>query len=168
MNSTVRNIICVLISLAGILYLVIGIRQEKAAETAKIAEAREEQKQAANAADDLSAAKDGTYSAVSRKDEMGSGRITIVIKDHKIKAAQFDGLNPDGVVKDETYGMSDGEIKNEGKYKKAQLAVKAHKDFADQLVERQKLSEVDAIAGATVSYNQFVEAAQDAIEQSKK
>ena len=45
MNSTVRNIICVLISLAGILYLVIGIRQEKAAETAKIAEAREEQKQ---------------------------------------------------------------------------------------------------------------------------
>ena len=48
MNSTVRNIICVLISLAGILYLVIGIRQEKAAETAKIAEAREEQKQAAS------------------------------------------------------------------------------------------------------------------------
>lgn len=129
---------------------------------------KQEQKQAANAADDLSAAKDGTYSAVSRKDEMGSGRITIVIKDHKIKAAQFDGLNPDGVVKDETYGMSDGEIKNEGKYKKAQLAVKAHKDFADQLVERQKLSKVDAIAGATVSYNQFVEAAQDAIEQSKK
>ena len=42
MNSTVRNIICVLISLAGILYLVIGIRQEKAAETAKIAKAREE------------------------------------------------------------------------------------------------------------------------------
>ena len=48
MNSTVRNIICVLISLAGILYLVIGIRQEKAAETAKIAEAREEQKQTAS------------------------------------------------------------------------------------------------------------------------
>ena len=45
MNSTVRNIICVIISLAGILYLVIGIRQEKAAETAKIAEARAEQKQ---------------------------------------------------------------------------------------------------------------------------
>ena len=48
MNSTVRNIICVLISLAGILYLVIGIRQEKAAETAKIVEAREEQKQTAS------------------------------------------------------------------------------------------------------------------------
>lgn len=45
MNSTVRNIICVIISLAGILYLVIGIRQENAAETAKIAEARAEQKQ---------------------------------------------------------------------------------------------------------------------------
>ena len=50
MNSTVRNIICVLISLAGILYLVIGIRQEKAAETAKIAEARAEQKQAESTA----------------------------------------------------------------------------------------------------------------------
>lgn len=125
------------------------------------------QKQAVNAADDLSTAKDGTYSAVSRKDEMGSGRITLVIKDHKIKAAQFDGLKPDGVVKDKTYGMSDGEIKNESKYKQAQLAVKAHKDFGDQLVERQKLSEVDAIAGATVSYNQFVEAAQNAIEKAK-
>ena len=45
-SSTVRNIICVLISLAGILYLVIGSRQEKAAESAKIAAVREEQKQA--------------------------------------------------------------------------------------------------------------------------
>ena len=132
------------------------------------APSKQEQKKAVNPADDLSAAKDGNYTAESRKDEMGSGRITLVIKDHKIKAAVFDGLNPDGVVKDESYGKSDGEIKDEGKYKKAQLAVKAHKDYAQQLIERQKLSEVDAIAGATVSYNQFVEATQNAIEKAKK
>ena len=53
-SSTVRNIICVLISLAGILYLVIGIRQEKAAESAKIAAVREEQKQAESVSEAVS------------------------------------------------------------------------------------------------------------------
>ena len=130
-----------------------------------------EQKQAQESkkpADDLSAAKDGTYTAESHADEWGKGRLTIVVKDHKITAAEFLGVKPDGKIKDETYGTSDGEIKNEGKYKKAQNALKAHEKYAAQLVERQKVSDVDAIAGATVSYNQFVEAAQNAIEQSKK
>ena len=129
---------------------------------------RQEQKKAEAPANDLAAAKDGTYTAESRADEWGKGRLTIVIKDHKITAAEFLGVKPDGKIKDETYGTSDGEIKNEGKYKKAQDALKAHEKFAAQLLERQKVSDVDAIAGATVSYNQFVEAAQNAIEQSKK
>lgn len=129
---------------------------------------RQEQKKAEAPAGDLATAKDGTYTAESRADEWGKGRLTIVIKDHKITAAEFLGVKPDGKIKDETYGTSDGEIKNEGKYKKAQNALKAHEKFAAQLVERQRISDVDAIAGATVSYNQFVEAAQNAIEQSKK
>ncbi|MBR1760671.1 MAG: FMN-binding protein [Schwartzia sp.] len=131
-----------------------------------------EQKQAQETkqpVDSLSAAKDGTYTAESRADEWGKGRLTIVVKDHKITAAEFLGVKPDGKIKDENYGKGEnGEIKNEGKYKKAQNALKAHENYAAQLVERQKPSDVDAIAGATVSYNQFVEAAHNAIEQSKK
>ena len=120
-------------------------------------------------AGDLSAAKDGTYTAESRADEWGKGRLTIVVKDHKITAADFLGVKPDGKIKDENYGKGEnGEIKNEGKYKKAQNALKAHEKYAAQLVERQKVSDVDAIAGATVSYNQFVEAAQNAIGQAQK
>ncbi len=131
---------------------------------------KQEQKQTAakNPADDLSASKDGTYTAESRSDEWGKGKLTIIVKDKKITAADFIGFKPDGKIKDETYGMSDGKITNEGTYKKAQNALKAHGNYAAQLVERQKLSDVDAIAGATVSYNQFIEAAQNAIEQSKK
>ena len=129
---------------------------------------KQEQKKAEAPANDLATAKDGTYTAESRADEWGKGRLTIVVKDHKITAAEFLGVKSDGKIKDETYGTSDGEIKNEGKYKKAQNALKAHEKFAAQLVERQRISDVDAIAGATVSYNQFVEAAQNAIEQSKK
>ncbi len=131
---------------------------------------KQEQKQttAKNPADDLSTAKDGTYTAESRSDEWGKGRLTIVVKDHKITAAEFIGVKPDGKIKDDTYGMSDGKVKNEGTYKKAQNALKAHGNYAAQLVERQMLSDVDAIAGATVSYNQFIEAAQNVIEQSKK
>lgn len=129
---------------------------------------KDAQKKPVSQADDLAAAKDGTYTAESRADELGRGRVTIVIKNHKIAAADFVGLTPDGKVKDETYGMSDGQIKNEGTYKKAQLAIKAINSYGAQLVERQKLTEVDALAGATVSYNQFVEATEDAIAQSKK
>ena len=130
--------------------------------------AKQEQTAAKNPADNLSTAKDGAYTAESRSDEWGKGKLTIVVKDHKITAAEFIGVKPDGKIKDETYGMSDGEVRNEGKYTKAQNALKAHNKYAAQLVERQKISDVDAIAGATVSYNQFVEAAQNAIEQSKK
>ncbi len=128
----------------------------------------QKQAKAGSPVDDLSSAKDGTYTAESHGDEWGKGKLTIVIKDHKITAAEYIGLTPDGKLKDETYGMSDGQVKNEGKYKKAQIAAKAHEKYAAQLVERQKLSEVDAIAGATVSYNQFVEATENVIEQSKR
>ena len=118
---------------------------------------------------DMSKAKDGTYTAESATDShMGRGRLTVVIKDHKIVAADFVGLTPDGAVKDKTYGMTNGEVKDERKYKIAQSALKANNSYAAQLLETQKPGEVDAIAGATVSYDQFMETAQNVLEQSQK
>lgn len=118
---------------------------------------------------DLSQTKDGTYTADSASDShLGKGRMTIVIKDHKIVGANGMGLDPDGKEKDKTYGMTDGQVKEEAKYKKAQLAVKAINSYSAQLVETQDPAKVDMIAGATVSYNQFKEAAGAAIAKAKK
>lgn len=118
---------------------------------------------------DLSAAKDGTYTAESASEgHMGRGRLTVVIKDHRIVAADFVGLTPDGVIKDKTYGMSDGQIKNEGTYKAAQLAVTAINSYAVQLLETQQPGKVDAIAGATISHDQFLEAAQKVFAEATK
>ena len=53
-------------------------------------------------------------------------------------------------------------------YKKAQNALKANAKYGAQLVERQQPGRVDAIAGSTISYEQFVEAATKAMEEAKK
>lgn len=123
----------------------------------------------AAAAFDLSKAKDGTYTAESASDSyMGRGRLTVVIKNHKIVAADFVGLSPDGKEKDETYGMTDGQIKDERKYKIAQNSLKANNSYGAQLLQTQQPGEVDAIAGATVSYDQFMETAQKVLEQAQQ
>ena len=123
----------------------------------------------AAAAFDLSKAKDGTYTAESASDSyMGRGRLTVVIKNHKIVAADVVGLSPDGKVKDETYGMTDGQIKDERKYKIAQNSLKANNSYGAQLLQTQQPGEVDAIAGATVSYDQFMETAQKVLEQAQQ
>ena len=128
-----------------------GCGQEKKPESAK----------PAAATFDMSKAKDGTYTAESATDShVRRGRLTVVIKDHKIVAADFIGLTPDG--------MTNGEVKDERKYKIAQSALKANNSYAAQLLETQKPGEVDAIAGATVSYDQFMETAQNVLEQSQK
>ena len=78
------------------------------------------------------------------------------------------GIDKEGALKGEENGKKNGQITNEQTYKKAQNAVKANATYAKELVEKQQLSEVDAISGATISYEQFAEAAQKAIEEAKK
>ena len=55
--------------------------------------------------------------------------------------------------------------KDSADYKKAQIAVKANDEYAKQLMETQSLEQVDAISGATISYNQFVEVVQKAVKK---
>ena len=118
---------------------------------------------------DLAAAKDGTYTAESSKNEKrGLGKIELTIRDHKIVAATYTGIDRNGKIKTEDYGKQDGQIKDEQHYRKAQIAFKAHQAYADQLVERQSLEKVDAIAGATVVYDQFREAATKAVTEASK
>lgn len=116
---------------------------------------------------DLSRARDGTYTVESSLDDkLGKSILTLTIKDKKIIAADFEGYDLFGNVKGEDYGSLTG--KDSADYKKAQVAVKAIKIYPAQLVETQDLSKVDAISGASISYEQFVETATTALNEATK
>ena len=123
--------------------------------------------------------KDGTYTAQSSvfegiEDEEfgeengdGYGEVTITVKDNKIVDCQFTTYMTDGTVKGADYGKQDGAIANQDYYNKAQRAVQASQNYADQLKAKGDLKEVDAISGATISYNEFNEAVKLALKQAK-
>ncbi|MBO6150631.1 MAG: FMN-binding protein [Clostridium sp.] len=123
--------------------------------------------------------KDGTYTAQSSvfegiEDEEfgeengdGYGEVTITVKDNKIVDCKFTTYMTDGTVKGEDYGKQDGAIANQDYYNKAQRAVQASQNYADQLKTKGELKEVDAISGATISYNEFNEAVKLALKQAK-
>ncbi|ATW27391.1 FMN-binding protein [Candidatus Formimonas warabiya] len=118
---------------------------------------------------DSSAYQDGTYTGKSSPDDRGAyGEATVTIADHKITACTYVTRQKDGTVKDEEYGKVNGEISNQDYYDKAQLAVKAMQQYARQLVEVQKPEDVDAVSGATIAYDQFMEAVKNALEAAKE
>ncbi len=113
--------------------------------------------------------KDGIYSGKSSEDDRGAyGEATITITDNKIADCKYVTRQKDGSIKDENYGKVNGAISNQDYYDKAQRAVKAMTRYAQKFVEVQKLKDVDAISGATISYNQFQEAVNDALDKAKK
>ena len=122
---------------------------------------------------------DGTYTAQSSvyeglEDEEGDeggdgyGVVTITVKDNVVVDCTFTTYMTDGTVKDEEYGKQNGEIANQDYYNKAQRAVRASENYAQQLAAKGKLDEVDAISGATISYGEFQEAVELALDQAKE
>ena len=113
--------------------------------------------------------KDGTYKAVSgiKDDWGGNAEVTITVKDGKIIDCEFLSYEKDGTLKGEDYGKTDGVIKNAGLYKIAQNAIKNAEKYGPKLVETQQLDKVDAIAGATVSYELFENVVGIALKQAK-
>ena len=122
---------------------------------------------------------DGTYTAQSSvyeglEDEEGDeggdgyGVVTITVKDNVVTDCEFTTYMTDGTVKDEDYGKQDGQIANQDYYNKAQRAVKASQNYAEQLAAKGELKQVDAISGATISYDEFKEAVRLALKQAKQ
>jgi major membrane immunogen (membrane-anchored lipoprotein) len=108
--------------------------------------------------------KDGTYTAQSSPDDEGSyADITVTVAGGRITACEFVTWEKDGTVKGEDYGKVGGVIANRSYYEKAQVAVEAMSDYARQLVSTGDPLRVDAISGATISYDQFVESAREAL-----
>jgi major membrane immunogen (membrane-anchored lipoprotein) len=118
---------------------------------------------------------DGTYtgkSSVYESDEdegngNGYGVVTITIKDNTITACTYETYEPDGTLKDADYGMQNGEVANRDYYNKAQKAIAACEKYAEALVSKNDINEVDAISGATINYDNFTEAVKDALKQAE-
>jgi len=117
----------------------------------------------------LAKAKDGTYQGLGKPDGEGEyTKLTLVIENHKIKEAKFEGFLKGGKLKDADYGKTNGKVENKVYYNKAQLAVRANNTYAEELVKKQDLNKVDAVSGATISYKGFFEAGQTALEKAIK
>ena len=119
---------------------------------------------------------DGTYEVKSEVHESldesgedtgnGYGVVSITIKDGVITDCKFDTYEPDGTYKDDQYGMKEGAVANRDYYNKAQKANAAREEYASMLVANGSLDGIDAISGATINFEEFTEAVEDALSQA--
>jgi major membrane immunogen (membrane-anchored lipoprotein) len=108
--------------------------------------------------------RDGTYHGTSGKDDTGAwAEVSITIENKKIADCVFITKQKDGTIKDENYGKVNGEISNQSFYDKAQLAVRAMKKYRDDFLKSGSLKGVEAVSGATIAFNQFNEAVDEAL-----
>ncbi len=120
--------------------------------------------------------KDGTYEGRSSiyesedgtDDGNGYGVVTITIEGGKVAECTYQTYEVDGTLKGEDYGKEDGRIANKDYYNKAQKANAACAEYANMLVSNGQLKGIDAISGATINYNEFVEAVNNALEEAKE
>lgn len=117
--------------------------------------------------------KDGTYTARSEKyegDEAGNGEgygeVKITIKDGKISDCEFKTYTLEGKLKDKNYGKLDSG--NKDAYNMAQKAIAACEEYSKRLVEDNGYDDIDAISGATINYNQFLDAVSLALNKAKE
>lgn len=120
--------------------------------------------------------KDGTYQGKSSvyesedgtDDGNGYGQVEITIKDGAITECTYQTFEVDGTFKDENYGKEDGRIANKDYYNKAQKANAARDEYAAMLVQNGQLDGIDAISGATINYDEFVEAVNNALKEAEE
>ncbi len=108
---------------------------------------------------------DGQYFKISEKSRNGGYlEVTLVIKDGEIQGCDMLMYTKDGNLKDETYGTgSTPEV-----YQAAQAALTAAKEYPNLLVELGSIDEVDAISGATETYDVFKEVVEEIIKDASK
>ena len=141
-----------------------GAKNDAKENAAKENKAKVEATNNAKKADEAVALKDGTYTGKSSEDDYGGHiEVTITVADGKISETVVKNLQKDGSEKGEDYGKEAGE---EG-HKTAQMTLEASQTYGKELTEKGSVEKVEAVSGATQSYNQFVEAANDAINQAK-
>lgn len=101
---------------------------------------------------------DGTYEGKSSPDDEGDyATVKITVADNVITACEFKTYESNGEEKGEEYAASAEE---------AAAAVASVPEYEKQLVNTGDISQVEAISGATINYNQFNEAVYDALAKA--
>lgn len=144
------------LSIALIVVLMLSLAVGCAPKAAPAAPAAAEAPQAAAAA-----FKDGTYTAKGEADERGwVPEITVTVKDGKIADVKYD----------ETTGLKKSQ---DEAYKKAFMdqkqvdLLKVYAEMQNGLIEKQDITKVDAVTGATGSFESFKALAAKALEGAK-
>ncbi len=113
--------------------------------------------------------KDGNYTGRSsdfKEDESGNGagygEVEIEVKSNKVVSCSFKMYELDGTLKDENY---DADLSKENRLK-AQKAVQSADKYSTFLTKSGSIDNVDVISGATISYKEFVEAVNDALNKA--
>ncbi len=108
---------------------------------------------------------DGTYTGESEPESDGSyGIINFTVQSGNITDASFVMYDQDGTAHDQNYGLgADGTPVDKDFYQRAQNAIEAEKQFVTQFKETGDQSEVESIAGASLSLRLFHSAIDDAI-----
>lgn len=108
---------------------------------------------------------DGDYSGQSEAESDGSyGVVNFTVSSGSVTAASFVIYDADGTAHDENYGLgSDGKPADQQFYQRAQNAVAAEKQYVSEFEETGDQSQVESVAGASLSYRLFRAAVDDAI-----
>lgn len=116
--------------------------------------------------------KAGTYTAQSSTsyDDDGGGYAILKLtvgEDHEIEKIDFRTYDNNGNPKSsENYGMVNGKIEDQEHYDRARAAVKACDEYVEQYLLTKDPDDVDAITGATITYDQFKEALGIALKKA--
>ena len=105
--------------------------------------------------------KDGTYSG----EVGGTIKLGITVSGGKITTVDMQNLDREGKEKGEDYGKS--EPLNQGLYSIAQNSILGTDKLPGLLVESQDPDSIDAVSGATLSREAFVQAAKAALDSAK-
>lgn len=123
-----------------------------------------DQKRSAGYRDGVYAGRSSDFQQEESGNGSGYGEVNIEIRGNRIISCAFTMYKLDGTAKDETYGQ---DLSREYRLK-AQKAVQSAQRYARMTAEAGTTDDVDAISGATVSHQQFIEAVNDALSKAEK
>jgi len=110
--------------------------------------------------------KDGTYSGEAEVKEVGGTiKLELVVSGGKITSIDMQNLDREGKEKGQDYGKS--EPMNQGLYSIAQNSILGTDKLPGLLVDSQDPDSIDAVSGATLSREAFVQAAKAALDGAK-
>ncbi|MCI8661021.1 MAG: FMN-binding protein [Lachnospiraceae bacterium] len=107
---------------------------------------------------------DGYYTAQAAEFNHGwKEYITIMVKGGSIVSVEYNAENPSGFIKSWDNAYMQNMFHSNGTYPNQYTRY-----YAGQLLEGKREGEIDALTGATSSYNSFQKLSQAVLEQSRK